>query len=91
MVPNKEFSGARLIHVEYGTVEDFSIGLPYQSPFYFLLVFKKGKDTMTDVWRLPEKYPDFIPYLNKVLDRKEGNAKDSAEYHFTDGTFIIIS
>lgn len=52
---------------------------------------KKGKETMTDVWRLPEKYPDFTTYLNKVLDRKKRNAKDSAKYYFTDGAYIIIS
>ena len=91
MVPNEEFSGARLIRVEYGTVEDFSVGLPYLSPFYFLLVFKKGKETMTDIWRLPEIYPDFATHLNKVVDRKEGNSKDSATYYFTEGTVIVIS
>lgn len=91
MVANKHFAGSRLIRIEYGTVGDFSIGLPYESLFYFLLIFKKGNEIMTDVWRLPEKYPDFTLFLNKTLDRKEGNAKTNATYHFTDGNCIIIS
>lgn len=93
MVPNSEYSGSRLISYEFGLVSDFYINLPYSSPYYLRLVFKKGDRIMTDVWAARNQGFEYIPYLNRILDRKEVDHLKftNCVYYFTDGTLIEIT
>ena len=90
MIPNSEYSASRLISYEFGLVADFSIGLPYSVPYYLRLVFKKGDRTMTDIWAAESQGFEYISYLNRVVQRKEGDFKECT-YHFTDGSYIVFS
>lgn len=90
MVSNSEFSGSRLISYEFGLVADFPISLPYSVPYYLKLVFKKGDKTMTDIWAAKSQEFEYLPYLNRLVDRKEGDFK-GCTYYFTDGSLIDIS
>lgn len=90
MIPNSDYSGSRLISYEFGLIADFPIGLPYSVPYYLRLVFKKGDRTMTDIWAAKNQSFEYLPYLNRILDRKEGDFT-KCTYYFTDGTLIDIA
>jgi hypothetical protein len=89
MVPYLEYSGSRLISYEFGLVSDFSTNLPYSVPYYLKLTFKKGNKTMTDIWDAGTQAFSYLPYLNKIVDKKEGTL-DQCTYYFTDDTVISI-
>lgn len=90
MIPNSEYSGSRLISYEFGLVADFPIGLPYSVPYYLRLVFKKGDRTMTDIWAAKSQSFEYLPYLNRILDRKEGDFTKGT-YYFVGGYLIDIA
>jgi len=90
MVPYSEYSGSILISYEFGLVAHYPIGLPYSVPYYLKLVFKKGDRLMTDIWAAKNQGFEYIPYLNKIVDKKNGDLKECT-YYFTDETVIRIA
>jgi len=90
MTPYSEYSGSRLISYEFGLVADYPINLPYSVPYYLKLVFKKGDRVMVDIWGAKNQGFEYIPYLNRIVDKKEGDLKECT-YYFTNGTVIRIA
>jgi hypothetical protein len=88
---NFDLSGARLISIEYGVCADFTQDkLPYSSPFYVLYTFKKGVQVVRDIYQLGDRRIDLVPYLNKIVAKKESN-EASTVYTFIDGTWFSMS
>ena len=45
---------------------------------------------MIDIWAAKSQSFEYLPYLNKILDRKEGDFT-KCTYYFMDGTLIDIA
>lgn len=90
MIPYSDYSGSRLISYEFGLVADYPVNLPYSVPYYLKLVFKKGDRVFTDIWAAKNQGFEYLPYLNRIVNKKEGDFCRCA-YYFTDETVISIS
>lgn len=83
-------AGLRLVEIKFGLLADLPLRTPYTTPYYLLLVFRKGVEDYNQFYPVSVLSPTaYLRDLGKVVKHK--HRQDNKDlYTFTDGSVMDI-
>ena len=84
-------TGSRLVEIKFGLLADLPLRTPYTTPYYLLLVFRKGVEDYNEFYPVSVLSPIIgLRDLGKIV--KHTHRQDNkALYTFTDDLTMVIN